>query len=116
MTTLFHVALGIHILSVLGILGMLLAQARKSPRTLSAGVLHAAWSALIAGIVMIGIFNKANPDETLDHAKFGVKGLVIAAILTLGYKNVKKAAISQAMWATMLGLTILNFVIVYAWK
>jgi hypothetical protein len=115
MTTLFHVALGIHILSVLGIVGMLLSQARKSPRKLSAGVLHAAWSALIAGIVMIGLFNKANPDETLNHAKFGLKGLVLAAILTIGYRNVKKPSISNGAWMAMLGLTILNFVIVYTW-
>lgn len=111
MTTVFNIALGIHILSILGILGLLLAQANKSPRKLSAGVIHAGLTALVAGIVMVGLFSQANPDETLNHTKIGVKTLVLAGILFLGYKNVKKDSLKTSVWATMLGLTVLNIVI-----
>lgn len=111
MKTLFNIALGIHILSILGILGMLLSQVQKSPRKLSAGVTHAGLTALVAGIVMTGLWEQVNPDEVLNHAKIGVKSIVLTAILFLAYKNVKKEVLKTWVWATMLGLTVLNIII-----
>lgn len=114
MKTVFNIALGIHILSILGILGLLLAQVQKSPRKLNPGVIHAGLSAFVAGIVMTSIWKQVNPDETLNHTKIGVKLLVLLIILTLGYKNVKKDVLKNSVWAAMLGLTILNVVIAVA--
>jgi uncharacterized membrane protein YadS len=111
MKTFFNIALGIHILSILGILGMLLSQVQKSPRKLSAGVTHAGLTALVAGIVMTGLWEQVNPDEVLNHAKIGVKSIVLTAILFLAYKNVKKEVLKTWVWATMLGLTVLNIII-----
>lgn len=111
METVFNIALGIHILSILGILGLLLAQVQKSPRKLNPGVIHASLSALVAGIVMVGILPQIEAEEPVNHMKFGVKGLVLALILTLGYKNVKKDVLKTWVWATMLGLTVLNIII-----
>ena len=111
MKTLFNIALGVHILSILGILGMLLSQVQKSPRKLSAGVTHAGLTALVAGIVMTGLWEQVNPDEVLNHAKIGVKSIVLTAILFLAYKNVKKEVLKTWVWATMLGLTVLNIII-----
>jgi hypothetical protein len=114
MKTVFNIALGIHILSILGILGLLLAQVQKSPRKLNPGVIHAGLSAFVAGIVMTSIWKQVNPDETLNHTKIGVKLLVLLIILFLGYKNVKKDVLKNSVWAAMLGLTILNVVIAVA--
>ena len=111
MKTLFNIALGVHILSILGILGMLLSQVQKRPRKLSAGVTHAGLTALVAGIVMTGLWEQVNPDEVLNHAKIGVKSIVLTAILFLAYKNVKKEVLKTWVWATMLGLTVLNIII-----
>lgn len=114
MKTVFNIALGIHILSILGILGLLLAQIQKNPRKLNPGVIHAGLSAFIAGIVMTSIWKQVNPDETLNHTKIGVKLLVLLIILFLGYKNVKKDVLKNSVWAAMLGLTIFNVVIAVA--
>lgn len=111
MKTVFNIALGIHIVSILGILGLLLSQVQKSPRKLSPGVIHASLSALVAGIVMVGILPQVEPEETVNHAKIGVKALVLTAILFLGYKNAKKAELRTWVWGTMLGLTVLNIII-----
>ncbi len=110
MKTLFNIALGIHILSILGILGMLLSQVQKSPRKLSAGVTHAGLTALVAGIVMTGLWDQVK-DVELNHGKVGVKTLVLTIILFLAYKNVKKEVLKTWVWATMLGLTVLNIII-----
>jgi chromate transport protein ChrA len=111
MKTVFNIALGIHILSILGILGLLLAQVQKNPRKLNPGVIHASLSALVAGIVMVGILPQIDSEEPVNHLKFGVKGIVLALILTLGYKNVKKEVLQTWVWASMLGLTVLNIII-----
>jgi uncharacterized membrane protein YadS len=111
MKTVFNIALGIHILSILGILGLLLSQVQKSPRKLNPGVIHAGLTALVAGIVMTGFWTQVNPDEELNHGKLGVKTIVLAAILFLAYTNVKKDVLKTWVWATMLGLTVLNIII-----
>jgi len=116
MNAIYYTAFAIHIVCVVAILGMLLSQVKKSEKKLNPGVVHATLTALIAGLVMVGLFTKVHPDEVLNHTKFGVKGLVIAVILTLGYQNVKKAVLKNSVWATMLGLTILNVVIASAWN
>ena len=115
MKAVFLVALAIHILSVIGVLALLLTQAGKSPRVIKGGVLHGLLTALVAGFVMMGLFHSVNPDETLNGAKFGIKGLVIALLLTLGYKNVKKPAVSTAVWGSMVGLVVLNILIASLW-
>lgn len=114
MEIVYHIAFGIHLLCVAAILVLLLLQVNKNPKKLSAGVVHASLTALIAALVMVGLWDQAH-DEAANHTKFGVKGLVIAVILTLGYKNVKKPVLKNSIWATMLGLTILNIVIAYTW-
>ena len=114
MNIVYHIAFGIHLLCVAAILILLLLQANKNPKKLSAGVVHAALTALVAAVVMIGLWDQVH-DEAANHTKFGVKGLVIAVILTLGYKNVKQPELKNNVWATMLGLTVLNVVIAYAW-
>ena len=104
----------IHLLSVIGILSLLLHQWNKSPRKLNPGVMHAGLTALIAGVVMVGLHNSVKPDEELNHTKVGIKLLVLIVILALGYKNVKKPELSKNVWLTMLGLTVLNIVIASA--
>ena len=98
----------IHLLSVLGILVLLLLQSKKSPRTLNPGVLHASLTALIAGIILVGLHNSVKPDEELNHIKVGIKFIFLLVILVLGYTNVKKPELPKNIWLTMLGLTLTN--------
>jgi hypothetical protein len=104
----------IHILSVIAILTLLLHQWNKSPRKLNPGVLHAGLSALIAGVVMVGLHDSVKPDEPLNHTKVGIKFLVLIVILALGYKNVKKPELPKNVWLAMIGLTIFNILIASA--
>jgi hypothetical protein len=104
----------IHLLSVIGILVLLLLQWNKSPRKLNPGVLHAGLTALITGVVMVGLHDSVKPDEELNHTKVGIKFLVLVVILALGYKNVKKPELPKNVWLTMTGLTVLNIIIASA--
>ena len=104
----------IHLLSVLGILVLLLLETKKSPRRLNPGVLHASLTALIAGVILVGLHNSVKPDESLNHGVVGVKFLVLLVILVLGLLNLKKPELSRNLWLTMLGLTMFNIVIASA--
>lgn len=111
MKTVFLIAYIAHMLAIAGILGLLLHQWNKSPRKLSAGVMHSAATALLAGLVMVGTYSSAKPDETLDHTKVGVKLVVVIVILVLSYMNAKKSELKKNTWLTLIGLTVLNILI-----
>jgi hypothetical protein len=105
----------IHLLSVIGILVLLSHQWNKSPRKLNPGVLHAGLTALVAGLIMVGLHNTVKPDEELSHIKVGIKFIFLLIILVLGYTHVKKPELPKNVWLTMLGLTITNIVIA-SWR
>lgn len=105
----------IHFLSVIGILVLLFLQWNKSPRKLNPGVLHAGLTALVAGLILVGLHNNVKPDEELNHITVGIKFVILVVILALGYKNIKKPELSKNIWLTMLGLTVTNIVIA-SWR
>ncbi len=111
MKTVFLIAYIAHMLAIAGILGLLLHQWNRNPRKLSAGVMHSAATALLAGLVMVGTYSSAKPDETLDHTKVGIKLLVVLAILVISYINAKKSELKKNIWLTLIGLTVLNILI-----
>jgi len=102
-------------LAIAGILGLLIHQWNKNPRKLSPGVLHSAATALIAGLVMVGSYSAAKPDETLNHTKIGVKLLVVLIILGISCLNIKKSELKKNIWLALLGLTLLNIAIATTW-
>ena len=111
MEIVFLIAYIAHMLAIAGILVLLLLQINKSPRKLSKGVIHSAATALLAGLVLVGTYSSAKPDETLDHTKVGIKLLVVLAILVISYINVKKSELKKNVWLTLIGLTVLNILI-----
>ena len=114
------VAYILHMLGILGVLVLLLVQGSKKPRKFNVGVLHSAATALIAGLIMVGVqypLNEENATEwpLYDNTKIAVKLGIVLVILVLGYRQNKKSVFTTRAWATMLGLTVANIVIAYAW-
>ncbi|MFZ4107721.1 MAG: hypothetical protein ACOYK4_01820 [Candidatus Planktophila sp.] len=115
MTAINTIAYVVHILCVIVLLSLLLHQWNKSPRKLSPGILHVGLTALVAGVVMVGMFNTAHPDETLNHTKIGIKLLILLAILGISYTNVKKPELAKNTWLLLIGLTMTNILIASLW-
>jgi peptidoglycan/LPS O-acetylase OafA/YrhL len=111
METVFLIAYIVHMLAIAGILVLLLLQWNKNPRKLSGGVMHSAATALLAGLVLVGTYSSAKPDETLDHTKVGIKLVIVLVILVLSYIHSKKSELKKSIWLTLLGLTVLNILI-----
>jgi hypothetical protein len=110
----FHVAFGIHLLSILGVLALLIVSYKKTPRALNPGVLHSAATALVAGVVMVGTWSAAHENE-INHMKVGIKFLVVLAILVVGYNSLKKKIFTDRTFTVMLGLTVVNILLAYLW-
>jgi uncharacterized membrane protein YedE/YeeE len=119
MTIARNILLILHIIGFLGILGTLLSQIPKPEKRILGGAMHSALLSLITGIALVGIrtsLHSSDPamwDEP-NHMKVGIKFLILAVILVLGYKNVKKPAVSTKIWATMIALAVVNLVIALA--
>jgi len=110
------IALLVHILSVIGIMVLLLMQAKKSPRRINPGVFHSATAALVAGLVMVGIrtpLHDQNPDKwpLLNNAWVGTKFVILLVILVLVYRNFKKPDVKNSIWAALVALTSANILI-----
>jgi hypothetical protein len=110
----FHIAFGIHLLSILGVIALLVISYKKTPRALNPGVLHSAATALVAGIVMVGTWSAAH-DMEINHMKIGVKFLIVLAILVIGYNSLRTKVFTQKTFTAMLGLTITNILLAYLW-
>ena len=115
----YNFFLVLHFIGISGLLGGLLAQIAVKPKQLPKFVLHSAWLAFIAAIVMVGINQMMHSDdatiEVLDHVKVAVKSTILILVLALGYLNIKKAALSNKAWGLMTLLTISNIVIAVFW-
>lgn len=114
------IALLVHILSVLGIMVLLLMQVNKSPRRIHPAVLHSALTALVAGLVMVGIrtpLNEQNADKwpLLNNAWVGTKFLILLVILVLVYRNFKKPEVKNSIWVALVALTSANILIAIFW-
>jgi len=113
MSAIKHVFIAIHIIAIIGGLVLLLSVLPKPKKSIHVGFLHSMLTALVAGIALVGIntslhaTDPANYDAP-DHAKAGIKFLVILVILALTIKNKKKAEVPTGIWAGLIALTLAN--------
>ena len=116
----YNLFLLFHFVGMAGLLGGLLAQISNKPKQLQTLVLHSAWLALLAGVVMVGLnqmMNSKDPTvEVLDHIKISVKFTVIGLILLIGYLNRKRVELPNRAWALMSLLTLSNMAIAVFWN
>ncbi|MEI9907969.1 MAG: hypothetical protein WDO06_08905 [Actinomycetota bacterium] len=116
MSVVNNIALIVHILSIVGLALLLLLQVNKSPRKIGKGTLHAALTALIAGLVLVGIRSNLHDQNAekwplFDHTKIGVKLVILIVITVLIIRNEKKSSIENSLWFTLIGLTFANILI-----
>jgi NADH:ubiquinone oxidoreductase subunit H len=116
----YQILLGLHVLTVLALIGLLIAQGRKAVKKIPNGFTHLGLTAMVLGIAMI-VLNaiRHNHDKAialLGHAKFGIKFLILTVILAIAYRYAKKPSITNQTWMLMLGLSLVNLVIAGAWK
>ncbi len=108
------VLLVLHILGFAALLGGLLAQAKEPVKRVNSLMRDGSGTAVLAGLGLVGVLEAGDGD--VNHAKIGVKMVVGVVILALVMMNLRKERISQALWATVLALTVANIVVAVFWS
>lgn len=112
METLRLVLLFLHLVGMASLLGGFLTQLRVSPRRVVPAMVHGALTQAVTGVLLV-LVRGDEPD--VDHAKLGVKGVVLLAVLVLLWLNRRRAQISDAVFFAIGGLTALNVGIAVFW-
>ena len=108
-----HVLVFVHFLGLAALIGGAFAQITASDKVVNRAMLDGALTQLVTGIALVGVIQGAL-DEELNNAKV-VKLVVLLVIVGLSWVNRKKPTIPTGIWATILGLAVLNVGIAVFW-
>ena len=115
------IAFYVHILAIIGLMVLLLLQVNKSPRRIHPGTFHSALTALVAGLVLVGIRTSLNNQDAdkwplFNSTKVGLKFAILLVILVLIFRNFKKPQVKNSIWAALVALTTTNILIALLWQ
>lgn len=109
-----HLLLVVHLTAFAGLLGSLLVQLKATERPVSQVTLWSARTVFVAGLLLVGVLEGTDGVE-VNHAKIGVKLLVALVVVGLLEANAKKPTLSQALYYTVMGLTVVNVCVAVFW-
>lgn len=102
------ILLGLHLIGFATIFGGLVAEIRniRSGARVSPGVVHGAWLALAAGLVLTAL--KSLGEDDINSMVLSIKGIGITGIFLLAYTYQKKDQTPKWVVPTLLALTLMN--------
>ncbi|MFI2755172.1 hypothetical protein ACGIF2_17220 [Cellulomonas sp. P22] len=115
MTVVYHLLLVLHLLGWAIVFGGALAGMKKP--ALPAGALHGILTALVTGILMVGIASADLAGHEPDNAKIAVK-LVIALVATglVVYGARKPEKVTRGFLGAVVGLVVVNVAVAVLWR
>ena len=116
MTTLYYALLVLHLVGWAIVLGGVLATMRE--RVLPRGALHGILTALVTGVLMVGLASSGVADVgEPDNTKIAVKLLVAVVVTALVVQGARKPAkVTSGLLGAIAGLTALNVAIAVLWR
>lgn len=112
--TLRLIILFIHLLGFAALLGGLLVQLSAPVKAVNSAMRDGAGTAVLAGIAAVGVLEADDAD--VNHTKIAVKLVIGVVVLALVMANVRKERISNAVFGTILGLTLVNLAVAVFWS
>lgn len=113
METVYAIVLVLHLIGWALVLGGAVHGLREA--TMNKGMLHGILTALVAGIVMVGLGEMM--DAEVNHMKIGIKlviALVVTAMVIFGNRNSEK--VTKGYLGGIAGLTVANVAIAVLWS
>lgn len=109
-----HILLVIHLLGFAALFGGLLVQI-KAPDKVANGLMRdGSGTAFLAGLLLVGVLEMG--DDAVNHAKVGVKLVIGLVILGLVMSQLRKPKISDGLYWTIFGLTVINVCVAVFWS
>lgn len=103
----------LHFVGLAVLFGAFVAQVGQAQLRLTPGMLHGALLQLVTGIGLVGV--REAEDLPVDHAKIGIKLVVLVAILVILLVNRGKERVGTGPWAAVGALTLLNIGLAVFW-
>ncbi|WP_152187824.1 hypothetical protein [Georgenia satyanarayanai] len=113
MTVVYNILLVLHLVGWAIVLGGTVTNLR-TPR-LAPGVLHGALTALVTGVLMVGVAEAAL-DAELDHVKIAVKLVVAAVVTALVVAAGRRKEPSRGLMGSIALLTVVNIAVAALWR
>lgn len=103
----------LHFIGLGSLLGGFLTQVSESVVRITRAMIDGAWTMLVTGAILIyfAMQEAADNGEEVPHAKFGIKGLVVAVILILVMQGRKKESIEKGTFFAIGLLSITNIAV-----
>ena len=114
MRTAQDIALILHFVGSAALLGGFLAQLTAPAKQVTRSMMDGAWTMLVSAFALVGTI-QAQGEEELDPAKFGIKGLVLAALILLLLQGKGKESIEKPSFFAIGLLTFANICIAVLW-
>jgi len=115
MDFLYHLLLVLHLIGWAIVLGGTLVSLRE-PK-IATGVLHGILTALVTGILMVGIASASDEIHDPNNTKIGVKlliALVVTGLVVYGTRRPEK--VTRGLLGAIAGLTVVNVAIAVLWR
>ena len=104
----------LHFIGLASLLGGFLVQIKASPRVINNAMFHGVLTQLVTGLLLVGVV-EGDADAEVDHAKIGVKLVILLIIGALVMVNRKKGSITTGVWAAIGALTVTNICVAVFW-
>lgn len=111
-----HLLLVIHLLGFAALFGGLLVQIREPEKKANSLMRDGSGTAVVAGILLVGIIEMSGHHDDLNYIKIGVKLVVGIVILGLVMSQLRKPRISDGLYWTIFGLTLVNLLVAVMWQ
>lgn len=86
---------------------------KKGTAQVSGGMLHGSWLLLATGLLLLGMLEMG--DWPVNHAKFGVKLVVLIVLVVIALMNRKKPQVSGGVIGAIAGLSLVNVALAVLW-
>lgn len=106
----------LHIIGLASIIGGFLVQTRSTRKRIEPAMLHGALTALVTGILLVGVAEMSGrdlPDQF--HIKIGVKLVIALVIAAIAWRRRKAESVSTGEWGAVGGLAVVNVVLAVFW-
>ena len=113
MDTLEKVLLIVHLLGFAALFGGTAVQLRDRELVVNTSMLYGALTQVVSGVLLVGVLE--GQDDSVDHAKYGVKLAVALVVAVLCWVNRAKAEIPRGLFNLILLLTSANLLIAVLW-
>ena len=109
----------IHLVGMASLLGGALVQMGRKERVVNTAMVHAIWTQVVSGILIVDTSYALPEDDfrsDVDNLMVGIKAAVALVVLLLCVANRGKPTVTEQVFFSIFGLTLINIGVAVFWS